>query len=72
MPILFGLAPSSTVQVIDVPNDKDSHGECHKKSIENVQEYLVGNEITGISLQVLNDSENTAHEDDRTCDVEDI
>lgn len=72
MPILFGLAPSSTVQVIDVPNDKNSHGECHEKSIENVQENLVGDEIAGISLQILNDPKNTTHKDDCARDVEDV
>lgn len=72
VPIFLRSAPFGAIQVLNVPNDEDGHGDCHKKSVENVQEYFVGNEIAGVSLQILNDSKDAAHKYDCARDVEDV
>lgn len=72
VPIFLRSAPFGTIQVLNVPNDEDGHGDCHEKSVENVQEDFVRNEIAGIPLQILNDSKDAAHKYDCARDVEDV
>lgn len=71
MPILRS-APFRAIQVLNVPNDEDGHGDCHEKSVENVQEDFVRNEIAGIPLQILHNSKNAAHEYYCARDIEDV
>lgn len=71
IPALDRLAPlSGAVQVLNVPNDENSHGKCHENGIKNVQVDFMRNEMAVVALQILDNAENAPHKDDGARDVE--
>ena len=50
--------------MLDIPNQEDDHYGRHQDRIENVEEYLVRNQVPSVALQVFDDSENASDQDD--------
>lgn len=52
------------LEMLDVPYQEDSHDHNHQQGIEDIQEYLVGNEISIVALQIFNNSKDAPNPDE--------
>lgn len=58
--------------MLHIPNQEDCHDYSHKERIEHIEKHLVGDEITAVALEVLDDSKDAADQNNGAGGVQNV